>query len=37
MKTIENPAMGALVGAAVTLIIQSSSATVGIAIILYYD
>jgi len=34
MKTIENPAMGALVGAAVTLIIQSSSATVGIAIIL---
>ena len=34
MKKTENPLIGALVGALVTLIIQSSSATVGMAIIL---
>lgn len=34
MKKTENPVTGALVGAVVTLIIQSSSATVGMAIIL---
>ena len=34
LKKTENPLMGALVGAVVTLIIQSSSATVGMAIIL---
>lgn len=34
MKKTENPLIGALVGAVVTLIIQSSSATVGMAIIL---
>lgn len=34
MKKTENPLTGALVGAVVTLIIQSSSATVGMAIIL---
>ena len=34
LKKTENPLMGALVGAIVTLIIQSSSATVGMAIIL---
>jgi phosphate:Na+ symporter len=34
MKKIENPLMGALIGALVTLVIQSSSATVGMAIIL---
>lgn len=34
MKKTENPIIGALVGAFVTLIIQSSSATVGMAIIL---
>ncbi len=34
MKKTEHPLMGALIGAVVTLIIQSSSATVGMAIIL---
>jgi len=34
MKKTENPITGALVGAVVTLVIQSSSATVGMAIIL---
>jgi phosphate:Na+ symporter len=34
LKKTENPIMGALIGAFVTLIIQSSSATVGMAIIL---
>jgi phosphate:Na+ symporter len=34
MKKTENPFLGAIIGAAVTLIIQSSSATVGMAIIL---
>lgn len=34
LKKTENPFMGALIGAVVTLIIQSSSATVGMAIIL---
>jgi phosphate:Na+ symporter len=34
MKKTENPLMGALIGAIVTLVIQSSSATVGMAIIL---
>jgi phosphate:Na+ symporter len=34
MKTTETPMKGALIGAVVTLIIQSSSATVGMAIIL---
>jgi len=34
MKKTENPILGALIGAAVTLVIQSSSATVGMAIIL---
>ncbi|HAT81726.1 MAG TPA: Na/Pi cotransporter family protein [Flavobacterium sp.] len=34
MKKTENPFMGALIGAVVTLVIQSSSATVGMAIIL---
>lgn len=34
MKKTENPFVGALVGAVVTLIIQSSSATVGMAIVL---
>jgi phosphate:Na+ symporter len=34
MKKTENPIMGALIGAAVTLVIQSSSATVGMAIVL---
>lgn len=34
MKKTENPFMGALIGAMVTLVIQSSSATVGMAIIL---
>ena len=34
MKKTENPIMGALIGAVVTLVIQSSSATVGMAIIL---
>lgn len=34
MKKTENPIMGALIGAIVTLVIQSSSATVGMAIIL---
>jgi phosphate:Na+ symporter len=34
LKKTENPLMGALIGAFVTLIIQSSSATVGMAIIL---
>lgn len=34
LKKTENPIKGALIGAAVTLIIQSSSATVGMAIIL---
>jgi len=34
LKKTENPIMGALIGAAVTLVIQSSSATVGMAIIL---
>jgi phosphate:Na+ symporter len=34
MKTTENPIMGAVIGAIVTLVIQSSSATVGMAIIL---
>jgi phosphate:Na+ symporter len=34
MKKAENPLMGALLGALVTLVIQSSSATVGMAIIL---
>lgn len=34
LKKTENPFMGALIGAAVTLVIQSSSATVGMAIIL---
>lgn len=34
MKKTENPVMGAMIGALVTLVIQSSSATVGMAIIL---
>jgi phosphate:Na+ symporter len=34
LKKTENPLMGAVIGAVVTLIIQSSSATVGMAIIL---
>jgi phosphate:Na+ symporter len=34
MKKTENPLLGAIIGAIVTLIIQSSSATVGMAIIL---
>jgi phosphate:Na+ symporter len=34
MKKTENPLVGAMVGAVVTLVIQSSSATVGMAIIL---
>lgn len=34
MKKTENPVLGALIGAAVTLVIQSSSATVGMSIIL---
>lgn len=34
MRKTENPVLGALIGAVVTLIIQSSSATVGMAIIL---
>jgi len=34
MKKTENPVMGALIGALVTLVVQSSSATVGMAIIL---
>lgn len=34
MKKTENPILGALIGAVVTLVIQSSSATVGMAIIL---
>jgi phosphate:Na+ symporter len=34
MKKVESPLTGALIGAAVTLVIQSSSATVGMAIIL---
>lgn len=34
MKKTENPILGAIVGAIVTLVIQSSSATVGMAIIL---
>lgn len=34
MKRTENPILGAMIGAVVTLIIQSSSATVGMAIIL---
>lgn len=34
MKMVENPFSGALSGAAITLIVQSSSATVGMAIIL---
>jgi len=34
MKKTEHPVMGALIGAVVTLVIQSSSATVGMAIIL---
>lgn len=34
MKRTENPLVGAIVGAVVTLVIQSSSATVGMAIIL---
>jgi len=34
MKKTENPLIGAMVGAVVTLVIQSSSATVGMAIIL---
>jgi phosphate:Na+ symporter len=34
MKKTENPILGAMIGAVVTLIIQSSSATVGMAIIL---
>ena len=34
LKKTENPVMGAVIGAVVTLIIQSSSATVGMAIIL---
>lgn len=34
MKRTENPIVGALVGAVVTLVLQSSSATVGMAIIL---
>jgi phosphate:Na+ symporter len=34
MKKTENPVMGAIIGAIVTLVIQSSSATVGMAIIL---
>lgn len=34
MKKTENPIMGAIIGAIVTLVIQSSSATVGMAIIL---
>lgn len=34
MKKTENPVMGALIGAVVTLVIQSSSATVGMAIVL---
>jgi phosphate:Na+ symporter len=34
LKKTENPIMGALIGAGITLIIQSSSATVGMAIIL---
>jgi len=34
MKKTENPFLGAIIGAVVTLIIQSSSATVGMAIIL---
>lgn len=34
MKKTENPLIGAIVGAVVTLVIQSSSATVGMAIIL---
>jgi len=34
MKKTENPFMGAIIGAVVTLIVQSSSATVGMAIIL---
>jgi phosphate:Na+ symporter len=34
MKKTENPVLGAIIGAVVTLVIQSSSATVGMAIIL---
>lgn len=34
MKKTENPILGAIIGAVVTLVIQSSSATVGMAIIL---
>jgi phosphate:Na+ symporter len=34
MKKTENPILGAIIGAVVTLIVQSSSATVGMAIIL---
>jgi phosphate:Na+ symporter len=34
MKKTENPLLGAIIGAVVTLVIQSSSATVGMAIIL---